>query len=311
MSIGMQWKRVAVSLGVLATFGMFASGQARAAGNTVTITVTAVGKKNTPPPQPVKQEDIALYKNKERIQVADWKRGETLSLAILIDESLDPDVTNQWGDVKAFIDQQAPNTSIAVAYSRNGSAVIAQDFTTDHNLAKKALRIPAGGTQAFSSPYLAVQDWIKRWPDNGGDRRSIIMVSSGVDYFRGNFSPEDPDLSTTIQNAEKKNINVWSIYYPDAGHFGRRRFQVFNSQYNLSRLAEETGAESYYLDYTKPVSFKPYLDEIQEHLNNQYLLAFDAGPGGKKGKFEGIRVTSELKHLEFFTFHEAFVPASE
>jgi hypothetical protein len=166
--------------------------------------------------------------------------------------------------------------------------------------------MPIGSGGAFSSPYLSVQDWIKRWPDHGGDRRSIIMISSGVDYFRGGFDPVDPDLDSTVEQAQKKNINLWTIYYPDAGHVGRRYFRVFNAQSNLSRLSEETGAESYYLSSGVPVTLKPYFDEIQEHLQNQYLLSF-AGDAGKKGKFERIKVTTEVPNVEFMLPSVVFV----
>ncbi len=284
---------------------LVAAEPARAAENAVTTTVTAVGKKQPPPP--IKKEDVELFQGKERMQVADWRRGDTLFLAILIDDSLDQQVAGQFGDLKAFINAQPQSTYVAIAYSRNGAAAVAQDFTNDHALAAKALRMPLGSGGAFTSPYLSVQDWIKRWPDAGGDRRSIIMVSSGVDYFRGSFDPVDPDLESTISRAQKQNINIWTIYYPDAGHVGRRFFAAFNAQSNLSRLSEETGAESYYLSTSIPVTLKPYFDEIEGHLSNQYLLTFD-GNGGKKGKFERIRVSTETPNVEFMVPSEVFLP---
>jgi hypothetical protein len=282
-----------------------ASKAAAADSAAVTMTVTAVGKKETQPPALTKN-DVQLFQGKEKVQVADWKRGEALFLAILIDDSLESSVASQWGDLKAFFMAQSENTYIAVAYARNGSAMVAQDFTKDHALAAKALRIPLGNAGAFTSPYLAIQDWEKRWPDSG-ERKSIILFSSGVDYFRGSFDPVDPDLDTTISHAQKQNINIWTIYVPDAGHVGRREFRVFNAQSNLSRLSEETGAESYYLGFGSPVSLKPYFDEIQMHLNNQYLLTF-VGNGGKKGKFERVRVTTEAPNAEFLVPSEVFLP---
>jgi len=283
-----------------------ASKAAAAESAAVTTTVTAVGKKDTQPPALTK-DDVQLYQGKEKVQVADWRRGETLFLAILIDDSLETTVASQWNDLKAFLMAQPQNTYIAVAYARNGSAMVAQDFTKDHALAAKALRIPLGNAGAFTSPYLAIQDWEKRWPDSG-ERKSIILFSSGIDYFRGSFDPVDPDLDTTISHAQKQNINVWTIYVPDAGHVGRREFRVFNAQSNLSRLSEETGAESYYLGFGMPVTLKPYFDEIQMHLNNQYLLTF-VGNGGKKGKFERVRVTTEAPNVEFLVPSEVFLPA--
>jgi VWFA-related protein len=307
-----QCKRPALFLAAsVVAFGLLTAALvSAAAANPVTMTVTAVGKKNAAPP-PIKKEDVELFQGKERMQVADWKRGDTLFLAILIDDSLDSEAASQWNDLKSFINEQPQNTYIAVAYARNGAAMVAQDFTQDHALAAKALRIPLGGQGAFSSPYLALQDWLKRWPSAAGDRRSIIMISSGVDYFRGGFDPIDPDLDSTIERAQKENINVWTIYYPDEGHAGGRYFRVFNAQSNLSRLSEETGAESYYLELGRPVSLKPYFDEIQSHLNNQYLLTFEGSGGGKKGKFERVRVTTEIPKVEFITPSEVYLPASQ
>ena len=293
----------------VAAFALATAAPVPAATDAVTMTVTAVGKKQTTPPA-IKKDDVELFQGKERMQVADWRRGETLFIAILIDDSLDRQVAGEWKDLKAFIDAQPQNTYVAVAYSRNGTAAVAQDFTNDHALAAKALRSPMGGGGAFTSPYLSLQDWLKRWPTSGGDRRSIIMISSGVDYFRGSFDPIDPDLESTIERAQKENINVWTIYYPDEGHVGRRQFRVFNAQSNLSRLSEETGAESFYLDFGVPVSLKQYFDEIQDHLNNQYLLTFNASGGGKKGKFERVRVATEIPNVEFITPSEVFLPAA-
>jgi hypothetical protein len=308
-------KRFSFSRGLLyfaaavAALGLMVSTLDAAVPNAVTMTVTAVGKKNTVPP-PVAKEDIQLYEGKERVQIADWKRGETLYLALLIDDSLDTIVASQFGDIKAFLMAQPKTTAIAVFYGRNGTAMLAQDFTTDHALAAKALRIPLGGFGAFTSPYLTLLDLMKRWPATG-DRRSILLISSGIDYFRGNFGPRSPDLDSTIERAQKENINVWTIYSPDAGHRGEGFFRAFYAQGNLSELSDETGAESYYLGFGVPVTFKPYLDEIQLHLNNQYLLTFDSSRGGKKGRFERMRVVTELPNVQFLTPSEVFLPASE
>jgi hypothetical protein len=168
--------------------------------------------------------------------------------------------------------------------------------------------MPLGNLSAATSPYLAVQDWIKRWPASG-ERSSMILFSSGVDYFRGGPATLDPDLDTTIARAQKKNVNVWTIYAPDSVRRGRGSFRAFNWQSNLDRLSQATGAESYSLGLGAPVNLKPYFDRIQRNLNNQYLLAF-VGDGGHKGKFETVKLTSELRNVGFLTPSEVFLPAS-
>jgi hypothetical protein len=56
------------------------------------------------------------------------------------------------------------------------------------------------------------------------------------------------------------------------------------------------------------VTLKPYFDEIRTHLENQYLLTF-VGNGGNKGKFERVRVTTEVPKVQIMTPAEVFLPA--
>jgi len=288
--------------------GLFVRNVSAAAPGTVTMTITAVGKKDTSPPL-VTKDDVQLYLNKERSQIADWKHGGKLYLAVLIDDSLDASIANQWNDLKAFLTSQPDTTYVSVSYARNGTAMLVQDFTNDHELAAKALRIPLGGGGAFSSPYLTLLDLMKRWPASA-DRRSILLISSGIDYFRGGFDFRSPDLDSAIGRAQKQNINVWTIYAPDAGHRGRGFFIANRAQSNLSQLSDETGAESFYLGTAAPVTLKPYFDELSTHLSNQYLLTFKAS-GGAKGRFERVRVATELPYVEFLVASQAFLPAAK
>jgi hypothetical protein len=285
--------------------GLFVANAMAVGPGTVTMTVTAVGKKDTSPPI-VTKDDVQLYLNKERTQVADWKHAEKLYLAVLIDDSLDSVIASQWGDLKAFFLGQPDTTYISVAYTRNGAAMFVQDFTNDHELAAKALRLPLGSGGAFSSPYLALLDLMKRWPSSA-DRRAILLFSSGIDYFRGDFWTRPPDLDSTISRAQKQNINIWTIYAPDAGHRARGFFLVSRAQSYLSQLSDDTGAESYYLGTGEPVTFKPYFDELSLHLSNQYLLTFKAS-GGAKGRFQRVKVATELPHVEFLAAPQAFLP---
>ena len=293
---------LATSLAFL--FGFFAQTSEAAGPGSVTMTVTAVGKKDAAPPE-IKREDVQLFLNKERTQIANWRGGEKLYFAVLIDDSLDPDVAGQWDVLKEFFNAQPPSTYISVSYARNGAAAVAQDFTDNHELAGKALRIPIG-PGAFSSPYLALIDLMKRLPAGPTERRSILMLSSGIDYFHGNF-PTSPDAETAFTRAQKENINIWSIYYPDAGHLGSRWFRAFRGQNDLSRLAEESGAEAYYLATSEPVTLKPYLEELTMHLRNQYLLTFKGG-GGPKGRFQRVKVATEVPGVEFLHAPQAFLP---
>ncbi len=282
--------------------------KAVAGTGTNTFTVTAVGKKESAPS--IAMDDVQLYFGKERKQIGEWKRDDHLALAILIDDSIDSGAAGQWDYLKSFILAQPPTTLIAVGYISNNTVQIAQDFTPEHELAAKALRIPLGLSMIGSSPYLATIDMMKRWPDAGG-RRSILMISSGIDYFRGlGFGPFSPDLDPLIQRAERQNTNIWTIYYPTSGHRGRGFYPAMMGQSNMEKMADDTGGESYYLGSSAPVSIKPYLDEITQHLSNQYLLTF-AGSGGTKGRYQPVKLKTELKDVEFFAPSAVYLPPSK
>src|SRR4029077_5700064 len=102
----MQKQGTTVLLAAALAVASFTAMAVRAA-EPVTTTVTAVGKKNTQPP-PIKKDDVELYQGKERLQVADWRKGETLFLAVLIDDSLDQNIANQWNDLREFFMAQPP-----------------------------------------------------------------------------------------------------------------------------------------------------------------------------------------------------------
>ena len=277
-----------------------------ASSGSVTFTVTAVGKKESAPP--IAKDDVQLFQGKERKQIGDWKKSDELFLAILIDNSIDSTAGGQWDYLKEFILGQPAATHVAVGYLQNNSTQVLQDFTQNHELAAKALRLPMGVGAIGSSPYLGTMDMLKRWPATG-PRRSILLITSGIDYFRSpGFGVFSPDLDPLIQRAERQNTNIWSIYYPSAGHRGRAFYLVNNGQTNIDKLSEDTGAESYFLGSGVPVSIKPYLEEISTHLSNQYLLTF-AGSGGSKGKFQSVKVKTDLPDVEFFAPAAVFLPS--
>jgi len=305
----MKQPRLSTFLGAVVTaallFAPSAMAQSQAAGN-VTFTVTAVGKKDADVSN-IPKDDVQLLQGKDRKQIGDWRKGDTLFLAILIDDSIETSAGGQWDYLREFIMAQPPTTSIMVGYITNNGTRVLQDFTPNHELAAKALRLPIGFGSIGSSPYLGTLDLLKRWP-NTGPRRSVILISSGIDFFRGpGFGPFSPDLDPLISRGEKQNTNIWTIYYPSASHRGHSFRLGSNAQNNLDKLSQDTGGESYFLGTQAPVSLKPYLDEISVHLNNQYLLTF-AGSGGAKGKFQNVKVKSEAKEIEFFTPAAVFVP---
>jgi hypothetical protein len=163
-----------------------------------------------------------------------------------------------------------------------------------------------GGINA--SPYFSLSDLVKRWPESS-DRREILMASDGIDRYYGSGDLQDPYLDAAINDAQRAGIVVFDIYTPGAGHIGHSYWQNYWGQIYLSRLAEETGGESYYIGFTGgPVSYDPYIEDMGRHLDHQYWLTFLAKPPKKSG-WQRIKVTTEVSNAELVAPQKVYVPA--
>jgi hypothetical protein len=154
-----------------------------------------------------------------------------------------------------------------------------------------------------------LSDLIKRWPA-GNNRREVLMVSDGIDLYYGTNDMLDPYLEQTIEDAQKANVVVFAIYSPGVGHYGHSYWSTYWGQLYLARVAEETGGESYYIGMMgAPVSFIPYLDEVNHRLGRQYLLTFLAKPE-KKATLQSVRLMTEVPNAELVAADRVLVPAT-
>ena len=284
-----------------------------AAGPPVSIVVTAEAKHGNEVPM-IAQQDVLVYQGHDRRPVTAWVPATGphagLELAILIDDSSGISFGSQMEDIRSFIQEQPSTTLIAVGYMQNGTVNLAQDFTQDHTAAAKSLRLPQGYVGAVASPYFSLSEFIKRWPSNPAvPRREVLMITSGIDTFYGGGYP-DPYVDTAIQDAQCAAVVVHSIYTPASGHFAHTYWRIYWGQNYLAQLAEETGGESYYfLGAEAPVSFGPYLNQMNNRLMHQFMLTFLAKPQNKPGT-EPVKVSTEIRGVDLMTQDKVCVPAT-
>ncbi|HXB22894.1 MAG TPA: hypothetical protein VNV88_16015 [Candidatus Solibacter sp.] len=299
---------VAIALGC-ATFSWSSQGAATATVP-VNILVSVEAKHGKEIPV-IHREDVRVFHDKNRLQVTDWLplQGEQagLELFLLIDDSTDTSLGLQLDDLKKFIAGQPETTAIAVGYIRNGTVNTAQSFTKDHSLAAKALRLPLGDAGGIASPYLAITDLIDHWPQSG-NRHEIFLISSGIDALQP--GPDNSYLDQTIEHAQRAGVQVYSIYASRTGHLGHSFWRFNWGQNNLSRLADETGADAYFQGLEMPISFAPYLDEFARRLKNQYRLTFLAKPQKEPG-FQRIRLETEVSNAELVAVERVYVPGTK
>jgi hypothetical protein len=188
------------------------------------------------------------------------------------------------------------------------------------------LHVTGGELAGTASPYVALEDLIKKWPA-GTDRREIIMISNGVDLLFGQGADKDNIyLDSAVAEAQQAGIIVFTINSsrvepglnanrtsseeigsgrdpiggPGAGRTGLGR-------HYLSEVADQTGGVSYYQESGAPISFAPYLEDATHRLNRQYQLTFLAKPGKKAG-LRAVKV--ETPHAEVTRAERVYVPAT-
>jgi hypothetical protein len=280
------------------------------------------------------REDFKVRQGRNDLKVTDWvpAKGDAaaLQLFILIDDTSDTALGSQLEDIRGFITAQPATTAVGIGYMRNTTITIAQNFTNDHAATAKALRLPLGSLGASDSPYLSLVSLLKGWPQSK-IRREVLMITDGIDRLRGEgsrasfASPDNSrvgmapgpvmpyisvDVDTASSAAQRSGVLVHSIYTRGVGHMGRNYMEGTNGQNGLSKLAEETGGEAFYLGLQNPVSFKPYLDRLQMSLDNQYYLAFQAKPGKRAG-LQRVKInTVEKSKMEIVSADNVFVPGA-
>jgi hypothetical protein len=257
------------------------------------------------------KEDVRVFERHERLRATDWipLQGSQadLELLVLIDEATSIAVANQFDDLRRFMEAQPSTTRIAVGYMEVGTVRMAQNFTSDHQAAGKALRIPPGAFAGGNSPYLSITDAIKRWPESKA-RHAIFLISDGTDPLQPGI--EDSYLDQAVETAQRTGTQISAIFASRAGHFGHSFWRINQGQTNLSELTDKTGGESYFQGMNTPVAFSPFLDEFAERLNHQYKLTFLIKPG-QKPTYKHVRLETEIPNAELVTADQVYIPAAK
>ncbi len=268
-----------LSLGLL--IPEVAAQRASTTGIPTRIVVTVKPKHGSKVPT-IYKEDVFVYEGTERDGVVDWMPLEgnhaALELLVLIDDNLSGGLANPIDDLRSFVSKLPASTAVGIGYLRNGTVTMAQDISTDHAAAAKAIRIPASARGTPASPYVALANLIAGWPVQPV-RREIIFVTDGVDpLFR--TGAQNPYVDQAIAAAQKGNVIVYSVFMRGSGFASANRALIIWGQAYLTQLTKATGGEFYFMDFGSGPSITAYLEDVHGKLQHQFLLTFLAKPSG-------------------------------
>src|SRR5215203_3231016 len=202
---------------------------------------------------------------------------EPLNLAVLIQDDLISQVSNEIGVTKDFIRSLPQGSRVMVGYISTGTLQVRQPFTTDLEAAAKSLRIPIAsrGSSAFN-PYVEVLEALKKFDSSWPNANAVLLISDGLDTSRGFDSTaagHTVDIDRTIREANKRRVAVFSFYAPSVGLTSRSRLAASYGQSSLNRISNETGGRAFFQGTTGFVTFDSYFARLSETLNRQYARA--------------------------------------
>ena len=202
---------------------------------------------------------------------------ESLNIAILIQDDLISRVGNELGVTRDFIRSLPSGSRVMVGYITAGTLQVRQPFTTDLNRAANSLRIPIASTSASAyNPYVEVIEALKKFDSSWKGHNAVLLISDGLDTSRGfdvDSAGHTIDIDRTINEANKRDVSIFSFYAPSVGLTSHNRLAASYGQSSLNRVSDETHGKAFFQGTTDFVTFDSYFNRLRQALNRQYATA--------------------------------------
>ena len=198
---------------------------------------------------------------------------EPVNLAILIQDDVTSQVSNEIADTRSFIRSLPNGSKVMVGYITAGSLQVSQPFTTDLDRAAKSLRIPRSSTAAAPyNPYVGVVEALRKFENDSNARNAVLLISDGLDTSHGfdiSSAASTVDLDRAIKRANDRSVAVYAFYAPTVGLTSRSRLAASFGQSSLNRLANDTGGKAFFQGSTGFVSFDSHFRGLVRTLNER------------------------------------------
>ena len=254
------------------------NGASRGPGRPVTIPLTIRVKEETE--FELQNIDLTISEDGEPQSIISLRgigTNSPITLAVLIQEDLVPSVSNEIKALADFIKKLPRGSRVMIGYLRTGSLQVKQKFTNDLERAASALRPPIGFASASPyNPYVEVIEALKKFESQPLGRRAILLVSDGLDISRGvdSSSPtQSIDLQRAINESQRRGVAIYGFYAPTLVAASNPAL-IGNAQSSLRRLSSETGGIAFFQGLGAPVSFEPFIRDLDISLQKQAALTY-------------------------------------
>ena len=128
----------------------------------------------------------------------------------------------------------------------------------------------------------------------------MLVISDGLDVSRGvdsSSAGQSLDLQRAINQAQRRSVAVYSIFVPSVSlNQSNNQLLVGNAQSCLERLSTETGGKAYFQGTGAPVSFDPFLRDLNVTLERQLAVTY-LSTHPRKG-FHKVQIRSLTSGIE-------------
>jgi hypothetical protein len=279
----------------------FSASNPNVAGIPAQVVITARPAPGAGPTENLEARDLTALEGTTPVPVSSLRRlasdlGDLQLFVFLDDSTRAASLGTHIPELRSFLETLPGATDIAVGYMRNGTFALAESFTTDHQKAASAVRLPEAMPGVNGSPYFALSDLVKHWPSKQlTGRRAVLMLTDGVDRYYDTAIMDDPYVDASIHDAVKEGVTVYSIYLRGAGSNGRGDWVTNFAQGRLNEVSQATGGYAYFENFSDPVTISPFLNDFRDRLENQYLVTIQALD--RQG-FQAVKLRTEIPGLK-------------
>ena len=229
-----------------------------------------------------------------------------MTLAVLFQDDLVSSVAVDSKNMANFIREQPAGSRAMIGYIRPGSLDVRKKFTNELDKVAESVRVPLGLASAGAyNPYVEIIEGLKRFDSQPMGRRAMVVISDGIDVSRDPASStpaQSIDLQRAITEAQRRAVPIYSIFVPPAA--ASLLPFALNGQSCLQRLSDETGGRAFFQGTSAPVSFEPFLKEINLLMSLQLAYTYRSthpGKGFHKLDVKALEGNVEVRHPAGYT----------
>lgn len=245
---------------------------------------TLVLDRSNRPVQDLQESDFTVLEDDVRQELVRFEKVENLPIhaSILLDisASMEGRLDPAREAAVHFFEQAITPKDRATAITFNDHPNLAVDFTNDVSRLASGLAglKPERGTALYDALIFTLYYF------NGvNGQRAILLLSDGKDES-SKYTFDD-----VLEYARRSGVSIYSIGLDLPG-------TDFDSRRKLSKLAEETGGRSFFLD--EVTELEGVYDTIQRELRSRYLLAYQSSNTSGSEGFRTIEVEVDRSGVE-------------